>query len=399
MKKLKFNYNKLILIFICIYVLFNIFNIMIKQNTDTLILKNQVVKESFKKRGLIIRDEYLLESNINGKLKYCIKEGDKIKKGDEVAYIYTDNIDEKTLNTLKQLKQDISNIKLGNTNIVKSDIKSINENIEKISSNIQYYLINRNINIDSDFKEISKLINDKNKIISSSLNSKSLKDKESELNKTSNLISDNLQLFKANNSGVISYKFDNNEKNFNLENIKNIKKEDIESVKEEYVDINRCEKVKKGQPIARVINNLKQYVAISCNEKEIKKLNVGQAIILSSDIEKINANVYDIYKDGNNYIVIFEIREQNVEIYDTRVREFDIIYKSIEGLKVPKDAFVKVDGKKGVYVISETGEEKFVELRGTFYESEKYIVIDYYKNHINGIKSINIYDEVILNHR
>ena len=219
------------------------------------------------------------------------------------------------------------------------------------------------------------------------------------MNKTSNLISDNLQLFKANNSGVISYKFDNNEKNFNLENIKNIKKEDIESVKEEYVDINRCEKVKKGQPIARVINNLKQYVAISCNEKEIKKLNVGQAIILSSDIEKINANVYDIYKDGNNYIVIFEIREQNVEIYDTRVREFDIIYKSIEGLKVPKDAFVKVDGKKGVYVISETGEEKFVELRGTFYESEKYIVIDYYKNHINGIKSINIYDEVILNHR
>ena len=178
-----------------------------------------------------------------------------------------------------------------------------------------------------------------------------------------------------------------------------MKKEDIESTKEEYVDIKKDGEVKKGEPVARIVNNLKQYVAISCNEKEIKKLNVGQKIILSSDVEKINTNVYDIYKNGNDYIAILAISEQNMEICDTRVKEFDIIYKSTEGLKVPKDAFVEVDGKKGVYVISETGEEKFVELQGTFYESEEYIVIDYYKNHINGIKSISIYDEVILNPR
>lgn len=55
-----------------------------------------------------------------------------------------------------------------------------------------------------------------------------------------------------------------------------MKKEDIESVKEEYVDIKKDGEVKKGEPVARIVNNLKQYVAISCNEKEIKKLNVGQ---------------------------------------------------------------------------------------------------------------------------
>lgn len=399
MKKLKFNYTKLILIFICIYVLSNILSGIIKKNADTLVLENQVVRESFKKKGLVIRDEYLLESSMDGKVKYCIKEGNKIKKGDEVAYIYNGNVDEKTVSTLKDLKQDISNIESGNTKIVKSDIKNINEGIKKLSLNLQNDLLDGDINIDSDLNKISKLLKDKNEIIGSDLNSKTLQDKENEAEKVSNLIENNSQLFKAKNSGIISYKFDNNEKKFNLENIGEVKKEDIESAKEEYVDIKKDGEVKKGEPVARIVNNLKQYVAISCNEKEIKKLNVGQKIILSSDVEKINANVYDIYKGGNDYIAILAISEQNMEICDTRVKEFDIIYKSTEGLKVPKDAFVEVDGKKGVYVISETGEEKFVELQGTFYESEEYIVIDYYKNHINGVKSISIYDEVILNPR
>ncbi|GAA0707778.1 hypothetical protein GCM10008904_17260 [Paraclostridium ghonii] len=397
MKKLKINYTKIILLFICIYILSNILGGIIKKNTDTLVLENKVVKESFNKKGLIIRDEYLLESSMSGSVKYCVKEGSKIRKDDDVAYIYNDNIDEKTVNTLNELKKDISDIECGNTKIVKLDIKNINESIKKYSSNIQHNLLSKNINVESDLNKLSKLIDDKNEIIGSDLNSKTLDDKENEAKKVSNLIEDNSQLFKAKNSGVVSYKFDNNEKKLNVESIGDIKKSDIEDTKEEYIDIKKDKEVKKGEPVARVVNNLKQYVAISCNEKEVKKLNVGQKIILSSDVEKINANVYDIYKDKNDYIVILAISEQNVQIYDTRVKEFDIIYKSIEGLQVPKDALVEVDGKKGVYVISETGEEKFVELKGTFYESEEYIVIDCYKNRVNGIKTINIYDEVILN--
>ncbi|MCG4682536.1 HlyD family efflux transporter periplasmic adaptor subunit, partial [Faecalibacillus intestinalis] len=85
----------------------------------------------------------------------------------------------------------------------------------------------------------SKLLKDKNEIIGSDLNSKTLQDKENEAEKVSNLIENNSQLFKAKNSVIISYKFDNNEKKFNLENIGEVKKEDIESAKEEYVDIKK----------------------------------------------------------------------------------------------------------------------------------------------------------------
>ncbi|GAA0861028.1 HlyD family efflux transporter periplasmic adaptor subunit [Paraclostridium tenue] len=395
MRKLKL--TKIILVFILIYIGSNIISIAIKKNMDTLTLKNETIQESFKKRGLIIRDEYLLNSSMSGNIKYCIKEGERVKQNDNIAYIYNENVNKEVLNKLSELQKDISNIKKGNTNIVKSDVKNLNNHINKACNSIQKKLLNGNIDVRKDIENLSKLIEDKNYIIGSDLNSKSLENKKLEEKEVNSIISKNSELFKAKNSGIVSYKFDGNEDKFTIDKISEIKKEDIENTQSKYENIQQKNKVKKDETLARVIKNLKQYVAISCSEEEVKKLDVGQKIILSSEIEKINSNVYDIYKDGKDYIAIFEISEQNVEIYDTRVKEFDIIYKSMEGLKVPKKSIISVDGKKGVYAISETGDAKFVEIKGNLYDSEEYIIIDHYKNDINGINTISIYDEIILN--
>jgi len=52
---------------------------------DTLVLKNETIQDSFKKKGLIIRDEYLLNSSMSGNIKYCIKEGERVKQNDKIA--------------------------------------------------------------------------------------------------------------------------------------------------------------------------------------------------------------------------------------------------------------------------------------------------------------------------
>lgn len=395
MKKRKLRYNKIILGIIIVYIIYNTINLIAKKNIDTIVLENQLIEESLQKKTLFIRDEYLLTSNMSGNIKYHKKEGEKVTKNDSIAYIFNDNIEESTLNDFENLKKDINNIKDGNTAIVKDDIDKINKNIKDISYNIQKQLLSDDININKDIKELEKLLKDKTYILNSDLNSKSLKNKEIEEKEVSNLINKNKETFSSKSAGVVSYKFDNNETKFNLENLDEIKSKDIENIENNYETINKKDKVKKGEPIVRVVNNLKQYAAISCNEKEAKNFKEGQRIILSNDIEKINTNVYDIYKDEKNYVIILEISEQNIEIYDTRVEEFDIIYESIEGLKIPKESIVTVNGKKGVYAISEIGDSEFVELKGNLYESEEYIIIDYYQNDVEGIKSIGIYDEII----
>lgn len=397
MKKIRLKYNRIILLFIFIYIVSNVVILLGKTTTKTLTLKNEMVEESFNKNGLIIRDEYVINSNFDGKVEYYLKDGDRVKKKEDIACVYSNNISDDDLKNLKNIKNDISSIENGDTAFIKKDIGNINKEISLLSQKLQIELLNENIDVYGQIEKINKLIDDKNLLINSDLNDKSLKNKQVQEKEVTNLIDKNTEVFKSKNSGVVSYQFDGNEEKFNFDNINQIKIKDIEGTKNNYKDISKENKLDKGEPIARIINNLKQFVAISCNEEEIKKFKIGQKIILSSDIEKINSKVYDIYKEGKQYIVILEISEQNVEIYDTRIKEFDIIYKSIEGLKVPKKAVVNTDGKKGVYIVSETGDAKFVELKGTLYESEEYIVIDHYKNDINGVNTIKIYDEIILN--
>ncbi|CEN76695.1 secretion protein [[Clostridium] sordellii] len=397
MKKIRLKYNRIILLFIFIYIVSNVVIVLGKTTTKTLTLKNEMVEESFNKKGLIIRDEYVINSNFDGKVEYYLKDGDRVKKKEDIACVYSNEISDDDLKNLKNIKNDISSIENGDTAFIKKDIGNINKEISLLSQKLQIELLNENIDVYGQIEKINKLIDDKNLLINSDLNDKSLKNKQVQEKEVTNLIDKNTEVFKSKNSGVVSYQFDGNEEKFNFDNINQIKIKDIEGTKNNYKDISKEKKLDKGEPIARIINNLKQFVAISCNEEEIKKIKSGQKIILSSDIEKINSKVYDIYKEGKQYIVILEISEQNVEIYDTRIKEFDIIYKSIEGLKVPKKAVINSDGKKGVYVVSETGDAKFVELKGTLYESEEYIVIDHYKNDINGVNTIKIYDEIILN--
>jgi hypothetical protein len=125
----------------------------------------------------------------------------------------------------------------------------------------------------------------------------------------------------------------------------------------------------------------------------------GPLDLLLHLISKNKMNIFDISlsKLTDEYVeYINELSEQNIEINDTRVAEFDIIYKSIEGIKIPKSSIVKKDNVEGVYIVSETGSAKFIEIKGTSYENEEFIVIDYYKNEIEGVKTIDIYDEIIL---
>ena len=60
-----------------------------------------------------------------------------------------------------------------------------------------------------------------------------------------------------------------------------------------------------------------------------------------------------IYTNEGNNVIIFKISNQNVEIYDTRVEEFDIIYKQIDGLKIPKQSIDEINNQKGVYVLNQ----------------------------------------------
>ena len=196
-------------------------------------------------------------------------------------------------------------------------------------------------------------------------------------------------------SGVVSTKYDGYEDIYTLDKLENLTAKDIEDVEDNYkkLDIENTF-IKESEVIARVIQSDYSYIAI-LTENDIFEDNQKVEIVFDSD--NVQGNVEEIYRNGDNNVVIFKISNQNVEIYDTRVKEFDIIYKQIDGLKVPKQSIEEVNNQKGVYVLNqETRKVDFVELKTIQYEDDEVIFIDYYKNQKEGIKTIDRHDEIIL---
>lgn len=396
MKKIK--YSNFFLLGIFIYIIFHIISFIASKTIQTQVLENEDNKMKISRKCIIVRDEYLLKSDINGTLNLLVDEGSRVSKSQEVASIYN-NVDSDIDEKINALDEEIDKIKAGEINISKNEINNFNENIELIVSKIQNDLLEEDYSNIKEYKEtLSNYVNDKNKLLNNGIDTAKLSAKEDEKEILENQKNNNVFTCLSSIAGIVSYKYDGNEGKYTFTNLDSITKSDIQKEVDNYKEIKTNSKeVKSGDIIARVINNYDAYVATYIDENEVSYFEENQSIVLCNNDEEIDAKVYKINKENDNYIAIFKINNQNMGIYDTRVKEFDIIYKQIEGLKIPKSAIKTVDNKEGVYVINEEDKTpNFIELKGIIYEDDDYKYVDYYKNKIDGVSTVDLYDKIIL---
>ncbi|MGL4913749.1 MAG: HlyD family efflux transporter periplasmic adaptor subunit [Romboutsia sp.] len=350
---IKIKRSKVLILGVFIYLIFQISLVFAGNNVQTLTLETQELKANLTTKGVLIREEILINSDESGKLERIYDEGEKIKKSEEIASVY------------------------------------MNKNVEKINSELE--------KIKKEITSIIKELESENNNISKELKESQLKTKKEQRKILESKKENQIFNVKTDISGIISYKYDGKEEKYNLEKLEKISKEDIEKEENDYKEIQSNNSIKKGEPVARIINNYATYLAISVDEEESKNFSVGQSVKIVLKDEEIDGKVDKIQKNSSDIVVIFKITTQNVGIYDTRVEEFDIIYKQIEGLKIPNSSIQIVDEKKGVYVINEqTQDPEFIELQGIEYEDEEFVFIDYYKNKVNGTHTVSLYDEIIL---
>lgn len=348
----KIKHSKLFIIIIFVYILLQISINIIGKNIKTLVIEKETIELKLNAKGLIIRDEYLIKSDRSGNIKSIARDGEKLKKDDTLAAIYNDS-------------------------------KNFEENKDKIAK------------LDKEIEELENEYKNSKSNLSKELIDTQIKTKTEQKLVLNNENNKNVNYLNMPTSGVVSTKYDGYEDIYTLDQLDNLTAKDIEDVENNYKEIEIEDTfIKESEIVARVIQSDYSYIAIFTKD-DIFQENQKVEIVFDSD--NIQANVEKIYKNGDNNIVIFKISNQNVEIYDTRVKEFDIIYKQMEGLKVPKQSIEEIDGQEGVYALNQqTGKVNFVELKNIQYEDDEFIFIDYYKNQKEGIKTIDIYDEIIL---
>lgn len=319
----------------------------------TLIIKSETIDLKINAKGLIIRDEYLVKSDNSGNIKSIAKNGEKLKKGDTLAVIYNDSKNlEKNKNKIYQLNKEIEELETE----YKNSKSSLNK--ELIDTKIKTKIEQRAI------------LNNKN--------------------------NENIDYLNMSTSGVLSNKYDGYEDIYTLDKLEDLTIKDIEEVENNFKKIDIEDTfIKESDVVARIIQSDYSYIAISIKNNVFEE---NQKIEIAFDSNIMEGIVEKIYTNEGNNVIIFKISNQNVEIYDTRVEEFDIIYKQIDGLKIPKQSIDEINNQKGVYVLNqETKRVNFTELKNIQYEDDEYVFIDYYKNQKEGLKTIQMYDEIIIN--
>ncbi|WFD09130.1 HlyD family efflux transporter periplasmic adaptor subunit [Tepidibacter hydrothermalis] len=400
-KRLKIKYNYLIILGVIIYIVAKLLNSMTSYTVQVETVKHGDLVESINKQGVIIKDEQVILSQAQGNIDYLAQEGKRVPKNKKIAEIQKGEVDLQKKEKLDTINRRIESIKFNrNEEILKSDIQKIDVTTKRLRDEIKTNIMNSDIESIQNLKEELLVAIDKKSLIwgEKSIVGKNIKTLESEKFKIENELNSSVQSVFANESGVISFNQDEYEDVLKVSSIDHLNSQYLSTVKNKEKMIKKNDEVEVGEAIGKIINNHLWYIAVVLDEKEASHLKIGANVKVEKNEQMFNASVKNLYKDENNKnILVLEVDEEKVDFYNERICDFNIIYRKVSGIKIPKNAVVTIGGKKGVYILSETGNSVFKELKSILGENNEYIVLDYLDIKKNRIDTIDLYDELIIN--
>lgn len=390
----------LLLILLVIYILYEIINLIIKPTDIVTVEKGKIYSES-QVEGYIIRDEEVLKGeNYKNGISQIKAEGEKVALKENVFRYYTKDEDS-LITKIQELDNEIAQTQSKENNIWLSDVKVIENEIETKINEI--YMVNDIKKVKEYKSNIDEYMKKKTRIIGENSPSgshlKSLIQKRSEYE---NKLNSGSEYMKANISGMVSYKVDG------LENV--LTPDSINTITEDFLnDL----KLKTGQIVSsssecgKIVNNYYCYIASVVNKEKVQDLEEGKSIKLRLiNGDEIPATVEQIREDKDKNIIVFKITKDVEELIEYRKINYDIIYWSYSGLKVPNSTLIEENGLN--YVIRNRAgytDKILVKLEK---QNDTYSIIDEYTteelkelgwttSEIINKKSIGIYDEILVN--
>ncbi len=403
--KKKVNKKKIIiyiaLVLIVVYLIYAVY-LLVRQPTDKVTVENGTLYLEETDIGYIIRDEQVVKgNNYKNGMERIKNEGEKTAKGDSIYRYYSKNED-KLKEQISELDSKIQESLKGQTGIFSSDIKLLENQLdEKIALLSQTSDMSK---ITEYKKQISDLVSKKAKLSGeSSAAGTYLKQLYNQRAKLENELNSGAEYIKAPSSGIVSYKVDGLEETLTPNNFSTINKEFLENLK-----------LKTGQLIAtndecgKVIDSSKCYIATITSSEQSKKANVGDSVkIRLSNSKVIDAKIsYVSQENEEETLIILEINKQISELANYRKISFDLIWWNSSGLKVPNQAIVESDGLN--YVVRNRAGYLDKILVNVKRKNDKYSIVTSYSTDelknlgfsstdIQSMKTISIYDELILN--
>lgn len=388
-----------LIIFFALFCVYRIIKLAIRP-TGSFLIEEGTISKSESLTGYVIRDEKVIKNDENtGKIVQIKNEGEKVAVGESV-FRYEASNEQELNNKIKKLNEEIQKAMDGQVEVLPSDIKAIDKQIESKISEIQN--INNIQNIKEYKNDIDGYITKKAKISGELSPAGSyIRTLIEERTEIANSLYDNSKYEKASISGIVSYRVDGLEGILTTENFDSITPSYLKEL-----NLTTGQIISTNENEGKIINNFKCYIAVITNSDEAKNAEIGDKVNLKlSDSSVIDGEIAYINKTDKDLVIILKISKEVEKLANYRKISLDIIWWEKNGLRVPNSSLIFEDGlsyvirtKAGVLnkILVKISKESDDFSIITNYTTEELKNMNYTGEQINSMKKIGIYDEIIV---
>ncbi len=374
--------------------------VSVSSNLSTTIAQNGIVRESIRTTGYVFREQTVITAPDFGYLECVVNEGERVKEGQVVGYIFGTSTDAAVMEEIKELHRALGRVGIDEEISVYSSMPATAE--KRISE------LSRNL---SDMRKTNDLtkVGDKKEEINTLVLRKHNDAGETEAPVTVDQINSRLNSLLASVQaggaviapcgGVFTTRVDGLEDKLKYELSEQVTPSYLKSIgKSEENNENKT--AEAGQPLCKIVNNYVWRFAMELSAEKAENIKLGQSVQLEFfDLseETIMGTVTRISDAEDGKCAIVVSTNKYVEgIYSSSRINADVITTSSEGIKLPTQCLHVKDGVTGVYVIR-LDVARFVPVN-VKYKNDQWAIISAAEPQSGGAR-LQIYDEVIVDCR
>lgn len=312
------------------------------------VVNNGYIEKTSEVYGLVALDESVVKTDESQTIVPIIEEGKRASKGEAIA-IYRNSEYNEYLEKINTMDMQIETLVKDLPTSYSSDVNDINKEISN--------LINEGKNITSYVKmqelktKIDELSTKKVKLISDlSPEGSKIRELIEQRENYENSSKNSKSNIKAITGGIVSYKLDNLEDKIDFKNISKIGISNIN----EYFDTFSSTLVSHFG--IKVVNNYNAYIISKQkkgeNDEYISDGKTYTIKIIDDNYKEIEGTIVLHLSDEEYNYIVFEVTNNIEDIYEERINNFEVVWKKISGLTVPKNSLKYDEQKEYYYVVA-----------------------------------------------
>lgn len=296
--------------------------------------------------GIIVRDERVFTSPIDGQPVFSYSENERVKKGSTVCVIKKDDTADAIEERIEEIDKDIleKQKQRSDISVFKEDIDRIEKNISETMDSYMYKFSDGTMtDIYSLKNRVDSQITMRNNIWLAE-NNASVSELSEEKKSYESQLAGSKASVASDVSGIVSYTIDGMESTLPYDNPASITEEQTK-MKVDPTVISKNKNVKAEDPLFKIVQSNVWYMTSYVPAEIGSTWAVGDRKVVKTTIDdediEINVTINSIEQIEKKSKVVFRSNESLEKIINTRTLTFKIEDNVYEGLKVPNNAIVE----------------------------------------------------------